>query len=283
METAIQASPEWEEALSRAAGCRRTLVLGPPDVGKSSFIRALARLRPETALIDLDPGQKMVGPPGSLSLGRLAPELRLDRFVFVGSTAVGSFRQLGEAAIGLRASAGANPVAINTSGYVTGPGARLQLMTVAALRPELIVAIGIRGTLAASLEGRPGLVSLEPSPQAQRKPPGLRRRIRQAALDAALAGATEQWLDRTSLRFSPDAPATQNGEARPVCSLADAAGEDMEIGLLLAAGPDRMRILARQTVRPPALVRLGKMWVRPDGNSIALLDRLAPSWTSDGS
>src|SRR4051812_44571804 len=122
----VDLSPEWQKALDRAAGAGLLLVLGPMDVGKSSFLRALARRRPGLALLDLDPGQKMIGPPGSASLGSLEPEPRLERFVFLGSTAVRGFGALLAAARSLAASAEGRPIAVNTSGFVKGPGALLQ-------------------------------------------------------------------------------------------------------------------------------------------------------------
>src|SRR4051812_13568510 len=61
-------SPAWAEALARIVShpWRRVVVIGATDVGKSSFIRmamASAAASAPAALLDCDPGQKMVGPP----------------------------------------------------------------------------------------------------------------------------------------------------------------------------------------------------------------------------
>jgi polynucleotide 5'-hydroxyl-kinase GRC3/NOL9 len=61
--------PDWAAAMERiAAGdVRRVLVLGPGDAGKSTFCRVLLRHAVRNgrgvALLDADPGQKLVGPP----------------------------------------------------------------------------------------------------------------------------------------------------------------------------------------------------------------------------
>lgn len=282
MEPVLDLSPAWSDALDRAAWASRTLVLGPTDSGKSSFIRALAARRPEFALVDLDPGQKMVGPPGSASLGSFAPEASLERFVFLGSTAVGGFHQLLEAGMSLIDSARARAVAVNTSGYVSGPGARLQLMTAQALRPDLVIAIGLPPPLLAALDRAFGacLLRLAPSPAARRKTEGQRRAIRQHAFAAALAGAGPLRLKLNRTVLEPGHPVPFSSDDRPVCSLADAAGEDMEIGLLREVEEDSMLLWARTPPRPVRRLRLGMMWASGDAGE--LRQSLAQAWVAPG-
>jgi polynucleotide 5'-hydroxyl-kinase GRC3/NOL9 len=255
--------PDWEAALARAEAASRVVVLGPTDAGKSSFIRALLARRPGWPLVDLDPGQKMVGWPGTTSLGRLGAEPGLDRFVWLGSTAVGGFNRLVAAGAAL---AGEGPFVANTSGYVRGPGARLQAMTVAALRPDLVVAIAPPPEIAGLAD-----LAIERSSRARRKSPAARRAVRQAAFERALAGAVELALPG---RFDPSPPAPFESTARPVCCLADAAGEDMVLGLLLGE-----RLLAVPPPRPPAKVRLGSMWGERADDGWTLLEGLKPAWT----
>lgn len=269
----LHVPPDWEEALARAATCERVLVLGPTDAGKSSFIHALLAVRPDRRLIDLDPGQKMIGPPGSASLGRLLPEPRLERFIFLGSTAVGSFRALAEAASDLAAR---NGFVVNTSGYVQGPGARLQAITAHAVQPDLIVAIAAAPSLEPLLARAPA-VRLACSPHARRKPEGYRRSIRQAAFEAALAGAAELRLAKVA--FEPAPPALFEGPVRPLCSLADAAGEDKVMGLLIAADESSATVLSPPPPGPVLSLRLGKMWAEPRNGGWRLLERLAPAWS----
>jgi polynucleotide 5'-hydroxyl-kinase GRC3/NOL9 len=276
MEPVLDLAPGWPQALAAAAATQLTLVLGPMDVGKSSFIRALAGLRPGLVLIDLDPGQKMIGPPGSASLGTIAPEPRLERFIFLGSTAVGAFGPLLGAARALAASAGKRPIAVNTSGYVTGPGANLQRLTVDALRPDLIVGIG----LDAGLGPAGPMLKLAPSPSARRKTSGRRRALRQFAFDAAMSGAGARLLDPAAVTFAPAEPAVFAGDVRPVCSLADAAGEDMAIAILCGVGSDAVRLFAPAPPRPVRFIRLGAMWAGEREGGWRLLERLAPAWST---
>jgi polynucleotide 5'-kinase involved in rRNA processing len=264
--------PDWEEALARAAAAKRVAVIGPVDSGKSAFVAALAAGGPDRRIIDLDPGQKMLGPPGTASLGRLIPDRRVDRIVFLGSTSVGSFRALAAAAADLAGRARPGFVA-NTSGYVSGPGAALQSMTLDSLRPDLVVAIAPPAGLEALLARWPG-VRLGRSPHARTKTPGMRRAVRHAAFAEAMAGAAEQRFDETAWEPAPPRPAT--GSERPVCAIADAQGEDRAIGILLA--PDRLLTRFRGL---PHRIRLGKLWAVPGADGWTLLERLVPAWQEE--
>ena len=176
---------------------------------------------------------------------------------------------------GAAALAGQAPFAANTSGFVHGPGARLQAASVAALRADTVVAIALpHPPLLPEWSGR--LVALEPSPEARRKSDGLRRRIRQEAFERHLGAASR---DLPLVPFAPAPPLPLEGERRPVCCLADASGEDMVIGVLEDVGQDIVRVRAAPTPRPPALIRLGRLWARPHGGGWRLLDRLEPAWT----
>ncbi|HEY0130955.1 MAG TPA: Clp1/GlmU family protein [Allosphingosinicella sp.] len=260
---------EWEEALARAEAAKRVAVIGPADSGKSAFVSALAGRRPECRVIDLDPGQKMIGPPGTVSLGRLSPERRVDRIVFLGSTSVGSFKALAAAAADLARRARRGFVA-NTSGYVAGPGAALQAMTLNALRPELVVAIAAPPSFDRLLAKWPA-VRLGRSPSARPKPPGLRRATRQAAFAEALAGACERTLREPAWEPGPPRP-TAGGE-RPVCAVADASGEDRAIGILLS--PERLLTRFRGVA---GRIRLGRLWAVPGAEGWTLIERLQPAW-----
>jgi polynucleotide 5'-kinase involved in rRNA processing len=280
MEPALDLPPEWIAALARAGAARTILVLGPTDAGKSSFIRALAERRPGLCLLDLDPGQKMVGPPGTASLGSLLPAPKLERFVFLGSTAIGSFRQLLAAAARLLPAARGRPLVVNTSGYVAGPGARLQLLTLETLRPDLVVAIALAGPLAGAVEkvAGPRLVRLARAAAARRKSEGRRRAIRRQGLADALAGAEDWSVPPGAILFEPAPPLPFPADRLPVCALADEAGEDMELGVLCADSAEEVLLWSRRPARPVARLRLGRMWASRRDGEILLLDALAPSW-----
>jgi polynucleotide 5'-hydroxyl-kinase GRC3/NOL9 len=68
----VHAPDDWQDATDIAVRtARRVMVLGPADVGKSSFCRFLidsaGREGITTALLDADLGQKAVGPPACVS------------------------------------------------------------------------------------------------------------------------------------------------------------------------------------------------------------------------
>jgi polynucleotide 5'-hydroxyl-kinase GRC3/NOL9 len=280
----VDLPPAWSKAIIDACASRRIVVLGATDMGKSTFIRAfLAHSGRAAMLIDLDLGQKMIGPPGTVALGRLEPAM-VDRFIFIGSTSSNGISSIAQAAEDLARIAGrAGPFIANTSGFVTGLGARLQAATVAALKPDLIVEIG-------SVPGAPPLVSvrsadipvlrLERSPAARRKSPAARSRLRQQALEDVLRGA--RMLAMTGLHFDPAAPAAWAGEARPICALADRAGVDRSYGILEAVEEECVRIRAVAPQRPIESIRLGRMWAEPKEGGWRLLETLSPSWVEPG-
>jgi polynucleotide 5'-kinase involved in rRNA processing len=282
MRSAAMAEPlhlpkDWADAIARlcGGGARRIAVLGPADVGKSAFLLTIAGawLRDERlALLDLDPGQKLLGPVGTVSSGYLGGgEPACTRFRFVGSTSALPMRALIAGAADL---ARHEPLAANTSGFVHGPGARLQAASVAALRADWVVAISLPAPpLPAGWNGT--LISLDPSPYAQRKSEGLRRRIRQEAFERHL-GAESIIFSR--LPFAPGPPLPFDSDRRPLCCLSDAAGEDMAVGVLEEVGGEELRVRCVAPPRPPALLRLGRMWARREGDGWKLLDKLEPAW-----
>ncbi len=271
---------DWQAALDRLGGALRILVLGATDVGKSSFIReALRRPGPELRLLDLDPGQKMIGPPGTVGLGSIAgSEVRIERFRFVGTTSANSLRQIvGAASLLARGSPGA--WIANTSGFVRGPGERLQLLTIQALQPDLIVAIEEGRELEPILAAAgPRLVVRVPrSLAARRKGAGERRRLRQAALDRALSLATRNEVH--DLRFWPAPPAPFESAARPLCSLVDSAGEDMCVGVLEHVDEHGLIVVhGAPPPRRPCAAGLGKIWCEWTGDDWRLVDAQRPSW-----
>lgn len=275
---------DWREAISRIAGERfvRVAVIGATDTGKSSFVAALLAAEPGLELIDADPGQKLVGPPGTISLGRLAPHGRLELggFVFIGSTSSANVFLITRACEALARASGR--FVANTSGFVEKLGARLQAATISALDADCIVALGEEAALTPILDRHRdrAILPLRPSPSAARKTPSARARLRQASFAAAIEGAVP--LDIAEVAFEPAPPvAVGLGGKHPVCSLADREGTDTAIGIVEAAGDGRVRVLARAPDRPVATVRLGSMWAERRDGGWRLLDTLHPSWVHD--
>lgn len=269
---------DWIEALDRLAAAKagRIAVIGPTDAGKSHFIELLLAQRPELGLLDLDPGQKMVGPPGTASYGA-GGDLR--RFTFLGSTSAAELGRIVRAADALAGEA-EEAFVVNTSGFVRGLGARVQIATLAAVKPDFVVALGADAGLEQILEAQRGpvVLRLARSGAATRKSPARRARIRQAALDMALEGCEPLVLRREAVRIEPAPPASLEEPARPLCALSDADGNDMALAVLESASDEELMLVAPPLPRPAKLLRLGKMWVERKPAGWALLDRLRPAW-----
>ncbi|MDQ4086708.1 MAG: hypothetical protein M3177_01635, partial [Pseudomonadota bacterium] len=137
----------------------------------------------------------------------------------------------------------------------------------------------LEGALAAS--GLLPIVDLQPSPLAARKSATHRREVRQAAFASALSQAVEIALPRAAVVFEPGAPDFTGVDVFPVCSLADADGEDMRLGILCDADEATVSVIAAAPPRAAPRVRLGKMWARPCGGAWLLLERLVPAWRAD--
>ena len=153
----------WEDAARRFLETPGvTLVLGGPDSGKSTLCqylvyRAYAAGEP-VALVDLDPGQSHLGPPGALGLGLFPPRLPGDQglfpedLYFIGQTSpVGAILKV---AVGSRVlvdqarGRGVRRLVVNTSGLVQGFAAhRLKQAKGELLQPDLILALEGEGEL----------------------------------------------------------------------------------------------------------------------------------------
>lgn len=274
--------PSWAAAIARIeeSRARRAVVIGETDVGKSTFIRAAMSAASQAGiplpLIDLDPGQKMIGSPGTAALGS---GTGVERLVFIGSTSANELSKIVGAA-SLFAHASADGFIANTAGFVRGLGARLQSATIAALNPDLIVAIGEEDRLRPILDAHPDIAvaRLERPPLARRKSAAERARLRQAAFAAALDGAEAVMLRPRDLSFTPAPPVSFTDTARPICALAGADGEMIAIGVLQQVGEETTIFAAREAASATAELQLGKLWARPSSACWHLLEKLSPSW-----
>ena len=277
--------PTWSTTIAAIARgeATRLVVIGATDVGKSSFVRAALSAASEggapLSLLDLDPGQKMIGPPGTVGL---AHQRTIERLAFIGSTSAGELTKIAQAAAVLARTAKHGFIA-NTAGFVRGLGAKLQSITIEALRPDLIVAIGSEEELSAIVDVHPtiAVVWLERSPLARRKSPSERDRVRQAAFAASLARSEALVLPTTTLTFAPAHPSSWQGESRPICALASADGEALSVGILQEVANEAVVIAERPTSLPVA-IQLGKMWAEPTPRGWRLLEQLSPSWDQTG-
>ncbi len=262
-----EAPPDWAAAVDRivAGRARRVLLLGPGDAGKSTFCRVLLRRAARSgrgvAVLDADPGQKLVGPPACATLGRgEAPAL--SALAFVGALdPLRGWRPLVAGTGRLAAEAEADLLVVNTSGLLAGAGRRLKAAKIAAVRPELLVALGEGADLEAALADHHGAIQalrLPRSPVPRRKGAGERRALRREAFRNYFAPAPVWALDVRGLRLEGE----PGGEALPraghLVALADAAGRDLALGIALG-GEGLPDLVPLRAPRPEASV-VGLRW-----------------------
>ena len=304
---------DWADALAAlvAARARRVLVAGPTDVGKSRFALSLlatwAAAGEAGLLLDADPGQKMIGPPGAVTLGNYDALGRpaLEGLHFVGTTSAAAIGEIVDGAGRLAARAGARarartsqrpgagpggrrgggaragdrPVAINSSGLVAGPGVRLALRTIASADVDGIVAIDPPAELhqAVAAGGMPMFLLAKPA-AARRKGRGERARRRHAAFEEYLRDAAPLSLPRDQVRLAaPLTTCLTSPEARPVCALTDAGDVDMALGIFDAIDDEAIHVAAPPMPRPVASVRLGALWAWPVPSGWGLVDEQLPA------
>ncbi|ACL57936.1 Clp1/GlmU family protein [Methylobacterium nodulans] len=253
MREADELPADWRTAAARVASgpARRVVVLGPADSGKSMLCLALRRAAlaagRSVALVDADPGQKLVGPPACVTLGTgtgAAPDLA--RLIFVGDTdPVPVSRRLAAGAAILADAAATDLVLVNTSGLVAGPGRVLKARKLAALAPDLVLVLG--------LEPAPDLgcatIRLAVPPQARRKPAGERREARRVAFGRYFA-------DAVPLRVAGAEEPRPDWPAGLLVGLLDAAGRHRALGILEALTPDGSAALLRAPREAGAVRRL---------------------------
>jgi polynucleotide 5'-kinase involved in rRNA processing len=189
-------APGWESAIRAIADDPGVvMVLGAPDLGKSTWLGAaaehLARAgRLPLAIVDADIGQASIGPPATVALTMLRElpiepfslhNVLCDAFAFVGSISpTGHLLQLTASTAGLVAGGkrrGAATILVDTTGLVTPViGFQLKLRKVELLNPAHIVALQRKTELEPLLSvigGREGLCihRLGPSTLARSRTP----------------------------------------------------------------------------------------------------------------
>ncbi len=271
--------PDWAAAVDRiiaADGARRVLVLGPGDAGKSTFCRVLLRRAARdggrgVALLDADPGQKLVGPPACVTLGRGEAPAPV-ALAFVGALdPLRGWRRSVAGAGRLAAEAETDLLVVNTSGLLAGAGRRLKAAGIAAVRPDLLVALGDGPDLEAVLadHGATPAVRLARSPSARRKGGGERRALRREAFRGYFAAAPVWTLDLRGLRLEGGPGGEASPGPRRLLALADAAGRDVALGIALggdgAPGGGGLALRAPRPGVPVAALRWGSLRLEEDG------------------
>ena len=218
---------DWSEAADRivsrrAAGQPLAMVVGVPDVGKSTFSAYLAtRLAHSgllTGVIDADVGQSSIGPPAAISGGLLQQPLQaLSEVASTASYFVGSISPEGHllaSVVGVQRVAtrlrdqGAQALVVDTSGLALGnSGQALKEHKADLLQPSDIVVLQRAGELEhlANLWQRAGGATvhhLRPSAHASQRRPEQRRAYRAQRFAAYFKDAApiSAAFDRLALR-----------------------------------------------------------------------------------
>lgn len=268
----LDVPPDWRALGDRleTGEWRRLIVVGAADTGKSSFCQYLGRRLAGLALLDCDPGQKMVGPPACVTLGIWSEDgkLRPHRMHFIGDMQpVGHAPAVIAGIARLAATPGLGRLVVNTSGLVGGAGIPLKRAKFDALEPDLVVAVERSSELEPILAplAPPRVQRLRPSAAAQAKRRGPRRSSREGGLAQALAGLQPMPLPDAvveELLRAPPAP-----DALRLCCAAGEDGEDRAFGLVrldrfdrertawIAGGPPRVHRIRVGIPVPPAVGR----------------------------
>jgi len=263
------------------------MLVGGLDSGKTTFARALVAAGlaggRSCAYLDVDVGQKTVGPPGtvSLKLVRGADDLEPDRLAdadalaFVGSTSpeghllpvVASAARLRSRAI----DAGADLVVIDTSGVVSGIYAQiLKYHKVELTQPDLVVGLQ-RGEELQPLLGviqrffHTEVVPLPIYPGV--RPTTVEQRVanREAAMRRYFSRELHRWRVRPTV-FMPSLPPLFDLSQldRLLVGLSDGAGGYLGIGYLEYATDEGVLRLISPVAEAPKALRLGSVRLEED-------------------
>ncbi|WP_176559508.1 Clp1/GlmU family protein [Rubellimicrobium roseum] len=257
---------EWDEAIARIVDgrVRRVLVLGAVDVGKSTFCQLLLHRASErgrtAAVIDTDVGQKMIGPPATVTGATSEAPEALTGLAFVGTMdpAQGVTRVV-SGLDRLCRSARTDLLIVNTSGLLRGVGRRLKAAKIAVLRPDLLLTIGDDPHLDLIAAEHAGVARLRlaSSPEAQRKTPGQRRAARREAFRRYLEAGRSCIIPLASsglLALSD----------RQLVGLVDHKGRDVALGLVEALDRARGEVQVLSPARTEAVGGLILGWLRLD-------------------
>ncbi len=224
-------------------------------------------------MLDADPAQKPVGPPACATLGHCVggEALSLQSLAFLGT--LNPLQGWGRLVAGtgrLAAEAAADLLLVNTSGLLAGAGRRLKAAKIAAVRPDLLVALGTEPPLLDVLADHPAIPTLRlaPAPSARRKTEGERRALRRAAFREYFANAPVWPLTLGGLSLKGEA----SPEPRRLVALADAAGRDMALGIALASeAAGRVLVRAPWPERPVVALRWAALRLDEECNPLPSL------------
>jgi polynucleotide 5'-hydroxyl-kinase GRC3/NOL9 len=296
-QTRLDVPATWEQIV--VSGLRGTImVIGAPDVGKSTFARYLfKRLSTDpasdqdisqteehpgkpVAYLDGDPGQSELGPPTTMTLCFGLPpstgfprDKEVSRY-FIGSVSprghmlhmlVGAFR-LAKAAF----EAGSHSLVYDTSGLIdpSQGGQALKQAKIDLLHPAMLVAIQREKELEPILmplrrSHRVQLITLEPSPAVHKRDVTRRQNHRRDQFSRYFSSSRELVVDWTTIAVFPLPRFSLNR----LVALEDAAGFTLGLGIVTQIDRQRRRVTLHtpltdlQTVNA---LRLGDITLDPN-------------------
>lgn len=240
----IVPEPRWDRVVQDIEGT--VFLLGASDCGKTTLARWIAAQRGGVAYIDGDPGQSVLGPPGTLGLSLPDGRVRL-RFTGAFSPShallatITGLRRLLDAAV----AEGPEVVLVDSCGYIWGDGGiEFQRRSIEVLRPDQIVAIGRQAEIGRILAPFPAVRvhRIPPAPAVRRRSQGERRRYRAERFAHHMEGAEE-------IAVGPDVRRVGHAPTPGLfAALLDADGWVLTAGTVAAAGPEGVTL----TAPPPA-------------------------------
>lgn len=274
---------EHEALVERAVREKRAVMLiGGLDSGKSTLSKALLRAALDggrrAAFLDGDVGQKVVGPPATVTLklirdaGDLEPEAMAtaDALCFVGSTSPeGHLLPVvtGVASLYRRAlDEGTEFVVVDTSGLVSGIyGQILKYHKVEVLRPDLVVGLQ-RGEELQPLLGviqrffHTEVVPLGIHPDVVPTTVEQRADNREKAMARYFAGELHRWRVKPTVFMPALPPLFDLGQLdRLLVGLSDGAGAYLGVGHLEYAEDEGVLRLISPVAEGPKALRLGSV------------------------
>jgi polynucleotide 5'-hydroxyl-kinase GRC3/NOL9 len=174
--------PDWEVVLKEAKECKKVIVIGSVDSGKSTFIKYLIKnlnLEKPLIFIDSDIGQSSIGIPTTIALKyykkeeaikfeEKSPLIDFDKIYFVGATTpsvcpqifLDEIKKAAEFAEHLNTT-----TLIDTTGLISAEqGKQLKLRKIEIFKPDLVIAFNKNGEIDHIInEIKSKVITLKPS------------------------------------------------------------------------------------------------------------------------